>query len=60
MIVSAVAKLVQGQTVSAEAKAIIGRIQSGFDAFTANDATAVTIIAVGDAANPVSDDARWP
>jgi len=51
---------VQGQTVSAEAKAIIGRIQSGFDAFTANDATAVTIIAVGDAANPVSDDARWP
>jgi len=59
MIVSAAAKLVQGQTVSAEDKATIGRIQSGFDAFTAIDAAATTIIAVGDAANPIASAPRW-
>lgn len=49
-----------GDAVTAEQTAIVRLIRQGYQFTAAVDAAAATILAAGDAADPVSSDVRWP
>lgn len=54
------AKAVMGETVTDAEKQVVALIRQGFAFFKAVDAAAETILAAGDAADPIAGDTRWP